>query len=181
MDSISRYDIVNCMDVVEHVYDTEYVVADLIARTKKGGHILCWPCFVNSWNGDHIEKNCGYLPYFTDMLLAVGLEPISPVPIYDFATSRGLKPTGVVLYHLRRTRLVSGSVAEEREGIRKELYRLSLRFSDRTMRWCSAALPFAKIFRKDLAGTIADNLFDNYAINRLSKHQLAIVEASKTP
>jgi hypothetical protein len=120
-----RYDIVNCMDVVEHVYDVEYITADLIARLKLGGHLLCWPCFVNHWDGDHIEKNCGYLPHYTDMLLAVGLEPVAPVPPRDFAQQRGLKPSYVTLDHLRRVRPISGSIADEREAIRKELYRIS--------------------------------------------------------
>ena len=34
LDPNRRYDIVNCMDVVEHVYDVEYILADLIARLK---------------------------------------------------------------------------------------------------------------------------------------------------
>ena len=51
-----RYDIVNCMDVVEHVYDVEDITADLIARLRPGGHLLCWPCFVNHWNGDQSRR-----------------------------------------------------------------------------------------------------------------------------
>lgn len=172
LDLDRRYDVVNCMDVLEHVYDVEYVLADLIARLKEGGHLLCWPCFVNTWDGDHIEKNCGYLPYFTNMLLAVGLEPVAPVRIDGFATTRGLKPASLQLYHLRRARTIGGSIAEERETIRMELYHLSLRYSDRTMRWCGAALPFARIFRKDVATTITNNLFDSYAIKRLSANRL---------
>lgn len=172
LDPDRRYDIVNCMDVVEHVYDVEYILADLIARLKEGGHLLCWPCFVNTWNGDHIEKNCGYLPYFTEMLLAVGLEPVAPVRNDDFAMTRGLKPTDLQLYHLRRARSIRGCIAEERETIRRELYHLSLRYSDRTMRWCGAALPFARVFRNDVATCIANNLFDNYAIKRLSANRL---------
>ena len=172
LDPDKRYDIVNCMDVVEHVYDVEYILADLIARLKEGGHLLCWPCFVNTWDGDHIEKNCGYLPFFTDMLLAVGLEPVAPVRNDGFAVTRGLKPTDLQLYHLRRARPIRGSIAEESETIRRELYRLSLRYSDRTIRWCCAALPFARVFRKDLATSIANNLFDNYAIKRLSAKRL---------
>jgi SAM-dependent methyltransferase len=172
LDPDKRYDIVNCMDVVEHVYDVEYVLADLIARLKEGGHLLCWPCFENHWDGDHIEKNCGYLPYFTAMLLAVGLEPVAAVRNDGFALTRGLKPSSLQLYHLRRARPVRGSIAEERETIRRELYRLSLRYSDRTMRWCGAALPLARIFRKHAATGIANNLFDNYAIKRLSAKRL---------
>jgi SAM-dependent methyltransferase len=178
LDPERRYDIVNCMDVVEHVYDVEYILADLIARVKEGGHLLCWPCFENQWDGDHIEKNCGYLPYFTDMLLEVGLEPVAPVRKDSFAVKRGLKPAELQLYHLRRARPICGSIAKERETIRRELYRLSLRYSGRTMRWCSAAFPFAWIFRKPVAACIADNLFDNYAIRRLSLNRLQTLSES---
>jgi SAM-dependent methyltransferase len=172
LDPDRRYDVVNCMDVVEHVYDVEYILADLIARLKEGGHLLCWPCFVNNWDGDHIEKNCGYLPYFTNMLLSVGLEPVAPVRNDGFAMTHGLKPSDLQLYHLRRARPIRGSITEERETIRRELYCLSLRYSDRTMRWCAAALPFARLFRREIAAGIANNIFYNYAIKRLSANRL---------
>lgn len=173
LDPDRRYDVVNCFDVVQLVYDVEYVLADVIARLKEGGHLLFFACFENQWDGSHIEKNCGYLPYFTEMLLSIGLEAVMPVRVDGFAITRGLKPVGQQTYHLRRVRPNRGSITEERETIRKELYGLSLRYSDRTMRWCAAALPLAKLFRRDLAMGIADNLFDNYAIKRLCKYRLA--------
>lgn len=36
-----RFDIINCMDVIEHVYDVEFVLADIAARIKAGGHFVC--------------------------------------------------------------------------------------------------------------------------------------------
>jgi len=173
LDPVRRYDVVNCFDVMQLVYDVEYVLADVIARLKEGAHLLFFACFENQWDGCHIEKNCGYLPYFTEILLSIGLEPVMPVRKDGFAITRGLKPGGHQTYHLKRKRPIRGSITEERETIRKELYGLSLRYSERTMRWCAAALPLAKLFRKDLAAGIADNLFDNYAIKRLSKYRLA--------
>lgn len=173
LDPNRRYDLVNCFDVMQLVYDVEYVLADVIARLKEGGHLLFFACFENQWDGSHIEKNCGYLPYFTNILLSIGLEPVMPVRKDGFAITRGLKPGGHQTYHLKRNRPIRGSITEERGTIRKELYGLSLRFSERTMRWCAAALPLAKLFRRDLAAGIADNLFDNYAIKRLSKYRLA--------
>jgi len=106
------------------------------------------------------------------MLLAAGLEPVAPVRNDGFAIRRGLKTANLQLYHLRRTRPIRGSIVEERETIRRELYRLSLRYSDRTMRWCGGALPFASFFRKDVATNIANNLFYNWAIKRLSANRL---------
>jgi SAM-dependent methyltransferase len=173
LDPDRRYDVVNCFDVMQLVYDVEYVLADVIARLKEGGHLIFFACFENQWDGSHIEKNCGYLPYFTEILLTIGLEPVMPVRNDGFAITRGLKPGGHQTYHLKRNRPIRGSITEERETIRKELYGLSLRYSERTMRWCTAALPLAKLFRRDLAAGIADNLFDNYAIKRLSKYRLA--------
>jgi SAM-dependent methyltransferase len=173
LDPGRRYDVVNCFDVMQLVYDVEYVLADVIARIKEGGHLLFFACFENQWDGAHLEKNCGYLPYFTEILLSVGFEPVMPVRKDGFAVTHGLKPAGHQTYHLRRTRPIRGSIIEERETIRKELYGRSVRYSERTMRWCAAALPLAKLFRNDLAGLIADNLFDNYAIRRLSRYRLA--------
>ncbi|MBV8483388.1 MAG: methyltransferase domain-containing protein [Verrucomicrobia bacterium] len=172
LDPDRRYDVVDCIDVLQLVYDVEYVLADIVARLKEGGHLLCFACFENHWDGSHIEKNCGYQPYFTDMLLSIGLEPLGPVRRDGFWITRGLKPSGLQTYHLRRVRPIRGAIEEEREIIRRELYHFSFTHSSRAMRWCATALPFAKLFRRDLATAIADNLFDNYAIRRLSKHQL---------
>jgi hypothetical protein len=149
------------------------VLADVIARIKEGGHLLFFACFENQWDGSHLEKNCGYRPYFTEILLSIGFEAVMPVRKDGFAVTHGLKPAGHQTYHLKRTRPIQGSIVAERETIRKELYELSVRYSERTMRWCAAALPLARLFRKDLAGVIADNFFDNYAIRRLSKYRLA--------
>jgi SAM-dependent methyltransferase len=173
LDPDRRFDIVNCFDVLQLVYDVEYVLADVIARLKEGGHLILFACFENQWDGSHIEKNCGYLPYFTEILLSIGLEPVMPVRNDGFAITRGLKPGGHQTYHLKRNRPIQGSAREEGEAIRKELYGLSLGYSERTMRWCAAALPLAKLFWRDLAEEIVNNLFDNYAIKRLSKHRLA--------
>jgi SAM-dependent methyltransferase len=173
LDPDRRYDVVNCFDVMQLVYDVEYVLADVIARINEGGHLLFFACFENQWDGSHLEKNCGYRPYFTEILLSIGLEPVMPVRKDGFAVTRGLKSADHQTYHLRRTRPIRGSIIEERETIRKELYGRSVRYSERTMRWCAAALPLVKLFRNDLAGLIADNLFDNYAIRRLCKYRLA--------
>jgi 2-polyprenyl-3-methyl-5-hydroxy-6-metoxy-1,4-benzoquinol methylase len=173
LDPDRRFDVVNCFDVLQLVYDVEYVLADVIARLQEGGHLILFACFENQWDGSHIEKNCGYLPYFTEILLSIGLEPVMPVRNDGFAITRGLKSGGHQTYLLRRRRPIRGSITEERETIRKELYGHSLRYSERTMRWCATALPLVKLFRRDLAAGIADNLFDNYGINRLSKYRLA--------
>jgi len=173
LDPDRRYDVVNCFDVMQLVYDVEYVLADVIARIKEGGHLLLFACFENQWDGSHVEKNCGYLPYFTEILRSVGFEPVMPIRKDGFAVTHGLKPAGHQTNHLKRIRPIRGSIVTERETIRKELYGLSVRYSERTMRWCAAALPLAKLFRKDLAELIADNLFDNYAIRRLSKYRLS--------
>src|ERR1700756_511098 len=39
LDPDRRCDIVNCFDVMQLVYDVEYVLADVIARIKEGGHL----------------------------------------------------------------------------------------------------------------------------------------------
>ena len=120
------------------------------------------------------RKIVDIFPILREILLSIGLEPVMPVRKDGFAVTHGLKPAGHQTYHLKRTLSIRGSTTAEWEAIRKELYELSVRYSERTMRWCSAALPLAMLFRKDLAGVIADNLFDNYAIRQLSEFSEAV-------
>jgi SAM-dependent methyltransferase len=179
-----RYNIINCLDVIEHIYDVEFVVADLIARLREGGHLLLMPAFFNSWDGDHVEKNCGYVPYFYDMLLQAGLEPVSAPQKAPFLSKIGIRAGfSDELYHVCRTRKISGTIAEERKQISQLLYRLSNKYSTRTMLYCGAVLPFAAgahgVFRllglgrlQRIMPKIADNFFDNYSIRRLSQHRL---------
>ncbi|MDJ0677013.1 MAG: methyltransferase domain-containing protein [Calothrix sp. MO_167.B42] len=167
----ARFDVINCMDVIEHAYDVEYVTADIVARLKQGGHLVCWPAFFNSWNGDHIEKNCGYLPYFIHMLQQVGIE---------FCGSSD----GVI--HLVRERPEEGSIKAEREIIRKELYKMS-----KSLSWQAAVngirkLPmgllksfifnencFDQCFQEEKIETQISTIIDNLAIWRLSTHRLS--------
>lgn len=67
-----RVDLINCMDVIEHVYDVASVVADVVSRLRTGGMLACWPAFTTDWTGDHLEKNVAYKEYFVSMLLSIG-------------------------------------------------------------------------------------------------------------
>ena len=190
LDDNKRYDIINCMDVVEHVYDVEYITADLFARLRTGGHLLCQPTFANSWNGDHVEKNCGYRPYFTNVLLALGFEAMSPPreDWFSFAARRGVMPSRLQVYHLKKVTPCDGPISVEREAARTKLYQMSKRLSLQTMLWCATALPFAAAahlavcctrhkglmnISRRILDTNLDNIFDNFAINRLSRHRLS--------
>ena len=184
-----RFDVINCMDVVEHVYDVEYIVADLLSRLNEGGYLLCRPTFANDWGGDHIEKNCGYRPYFTRLLSVAGFTAVIPPreEWFAIASRLGIMPTRLQLYHLRRTRKIDGPITEERDRIRTELYKFSRRLSLMTMMWCAAALPFILFIHifiictrssqlrnasRRILDTNLDNIFDNYSINRLARHRL---------
>jgi len=184
----ARYDLINCMDVVEHVYDTEYVLADITARLHHGGHLICYPAFMNLWNGDHIEKNCGYVSYWVEMLECVGFrlfqeEKPRPSLRNSLLTSLGVRLPEIPVVHLVRQRPVNGSVSEERDAVREELYRLSARWSTRCAWKAFLVLPIAAVVgwtsfgrarvrsrnvTERLLGTITDNL----AIRRLSNHRL---------
>lgn len=145
-----RFDVVNCMDVIEHVYDVEYVTADIFAHMSYGGHLMAYPSFFNSWNGDHIEKNCGYKPYFQDMLQGVGLEVVDR--------------RGDMLHCIRRRPLM-GTVEQEREIVRRELYLLSQKYS---FGMAMQAMAQENILDEDILSQMIDNL----AIWRLSRHRL---------
>ena len=147
-----RFDLINCMDVIEHVYDVEEVVADLFARLPHGGHLVAYPSFYNSWNGDHVEKNCGYRPYFLEMLAGIGLRLVAR--------------SGEV-YHLVRERAQFGSVSAERAAARLELYRFSEKLS-----FAAAARAMSAVDARYDEETVSQ-MIDNFAIWRLSRHRLA--------
>ena len=151
-----RFDAINCMDVIEHIYDVEHAVADIFAHLWDGGHLLVFPCFHNSWDGDHVEKNCGYRPYFRQMLDRIGLQ---------FVSRLGEGPLGEV-YHFVRRRPGMGSVSEERALVRSELYFLSEQFS------LESALRAIPAIGADLNEEAVSTVIDNLAIRRLSRHRL---------
>jgi SAM-dependent methyltransferase len=167
-----RYDIINCMDVIEHCYDVENVTADMLSRLTPGGHLFIWPAFFNSWDGDHVEKNCGYARYYFKMFSQIG---------FDIVGSED----GV--YHVVRRRPIALSVAKEREQIRQELYSLSAKWSLIEAMRAAAQLPvrvavkyaFRGRFRLPLSWALAEGLspvIDNLAIWRLSNHRLLEAE-----
>ena len=192
----ARFDVINCMDVIEHVYDVEYVVADIAARLRLGGQLLCYPAFFNSWNGDHVEKNCGYTPYFTRMLEAIGFEVVDEFDPHGASAGRagrflfrvGLRDREMPVLRISRARPLSGSVAEERERFRQELYRLSRRFSIRRAAASAALLPAValsallvpvpKLRRKgrNTSDRLLSSTIDNLAIWRLSRQRLSELE-----
>ena len=184
----TRYDVVNCMDVIEHVYDVEDVLADMVSHLRVGGHLVCYPAFFNTWNGDHVEKNCGYPPYFVRMLEAVGLRLETPPPGPDRLPGRWLRALGLrvdpmPVLHLVRER-PEDAPARERETLRRELYARSRAFSTRVA-WANlAALPVVALLGAPPVGRIParaaakaeymlNMVIDNLAIRRLAAHRLA--------
>lgn len=168
----TRFDVINCMDVIEHVYDVEYVVADMIARLRRGGHLICYPAFYNSWDGDHIEKNCGYSNYFIEMLQQVGIEYIS----HEKA-----------VFHLIRQRPEKGSIVEEREVIRRELYQLSKlyawQFASKGIHNIPLGIMKSLLLNEPLETNLEQQIepiislvIDNLAIWRLSTQRLSLLD-----
>jgi SAM-dependent methyltransferase len=184
----TRYDLVNCMDVIEHVYDVEDVLADIVSHVRVGGHLLCYPAFFNTWNGDHIEKNCGYPPYFARMLEAVGLRQETQAGVPNLVLGRWLRALGlrvdpIPVLHFVRQR-PEDAPPREQETLRRELYGLSRDFSTRVACANLAVLPAAALLGALPAGRLAaraaakadymlDMVIDNLAIRRLARHRLA--------
>lgn len=150
-----RYDVINCMDVLEHIYDMEYAVADIYARLNAGGRLFVFPNFVNSWNGDHIEKNCGYNGFFELLLVKAGLQLIDKVAINRETT----------MYHFSKPHGPLGSVDEERARILPHLYRFSAAQSH------AAALIATEEFLRARSRD-PSKMIDNYGIYRLCMQRL---------
>ena len=70
-----KYDIVSAYDVLEHLYDLEHYLSELLIRLQWNGFFIIYPDFDNiSFDGDHLEKNIVYRDIFQNMLESVGLE-----------------------------------------------------------------------------------------------------------
>jgi SAM-dependent methyltransferase len=150
-----RYDIVNCMDVLEHIYDMEYALADICARLKMGGRLFVFPNFVNSWNGDHVEKNCAYLPFFETLVIAAGLRLVDKTPVNG----------QVFMYHFVKPFESSIGVQEEREELLPRLYKFSAIQSH------AAAVIASEKFSVNRLGDPSE-MIDNYSVYRLCRQRL---------
>jgi len=160
-----RFDIINCMDVVEHVYDVERITADIVSRMTPGGLLFMYPSFCNSWNGDHVEKNCGYVGIYEAMLQAVGLRIISREPLLCCV----------------RERPFIGDLIYEREVFQYELYQISKKLAMQTARKSAFRLPVALMKAHYISCASEQQLryeqllspvIDCLAIWRLSSHRL---------
>jgi len=198
-----RFDIINCMDVIEHVYDVEFVVADIVARLTTNGHLICYPCFVNSWDGDHIEKNCGYITYFPKMLSKIGLvsyknpmavnsKSAKKITEYVLDFGRWLYFGKLEIYHLVKIQESNMDIEDEREMYRKKLYQLSKKYSMLRVIYSLIIAPVVLLFslflvftkksrkiRTYILSMVFSNIIDNLAIWRLSKHRLKELKKTK--
>lgn len=162
-----RYSAINNMDVLEHIYDLEFSLADLIARLREGGVLICEPAFYNDWTGDHKSKNCGYAGWFDRMMCDIGMTRL---------------PTTVRAY--RRERPEKGGVCAERATLRRELYQLSrayakraaykalLKFPIRTAIASLAVFVRSPLQRRRYQESALSQIIDNLDIYRLSHHRL---------
>lgn len=179
-----RYDIINCMDVIEHCYDVEYVTADIVSRLKTGGNLLCMPTFINTWDGDHVEKNCAYRVFYKIMLKKIGLE------LYQHRTNSLIDRIKmfagkVELYHAIKKVSSSKFIEIERAELRIKLYKMSKRYSFILAMSCFCLYPAVIFFslplyiskkgvklRKDIIAVFYSHIIDSLAVRRLSSHRL---------
>jgi len=183
-----RYDIVHCVDVIEHIYDVEDAVARMVSRLRPGGIFVCYPAFFNTWNGDHVEKNCGYLPFFLPLLERIGLTHLGRMPPRKarlrLARAFGLWSEELPVLLMSRHRPACDPAETERQQLRRELYEYSKAASTREAARRALALPMilasslvlpsarlrarARASRERVLGELADDV----AIRRLSRHRL---------
>lgn len=181
------FHVVNCLDVLEHIYDVELALADMAARLEVGGHLVCYPAFFNTWNGDHVEKNCGYVTYFARLLEGIGLAPVEgsdpPASNRFLAHALGLRVDDIPIFHSVRRRPPSLGVSAERAALRRDLYRLSRSLSGRRALRSFAVLPLVASLRlvpipalrrkaREKSRMLLSDVIDNLAIHRLSGQRL---------
>jgi len=148
----------------------EDVTADVLSRMNAGGALFIWPAFFNSWDGDHVEKNSGYWPYYFRMLHEVGYHKVGGADD---------------VFQVVRDRAIHAGIQEERELLRRQLYALSANLSLRAATNALVRLPdrLARRFlsnRKPLSeafGEAVSPLIDNVGIWRLSTHRLREIAA----
>lgn len=163
-----RYSCINCMDVLEHVYDFEFTLADVIARLEPGGILVCWPALYNEWSGDHKAKNCAYNYFFEYMMAQVGMK-----------TVREHRLLGIMCYVKEQTH--DTDILQERALVRKRLYEISRRVTMRRGIKALIKLPgrlgrawFEKdpIRHEHLVEKAISDVIDNADVYRLSNHRL---------
>jgi SAM-dependent methyltransferase len=81
-----RFDAITAVDVLEHIYDQEAVLAQLLARIAPGGLLLPANAYSTvTYDGDHLDKNRIYVELFPSLVAAAGFERVahpSPLEIY---------------------------------------------------------------------------------------------------
>jgi SAM-dependent methyltransferase len=81
-----RFDVVSAIDVLEHLYDIEHVLASLLTRVEPGGLLCCVNAFAAiDYDGDHLEKNRVYLDVFPRLMAEAGFDRVfhrDPLEIY---------------------------------------------------------------------------------------------------
>lgn len=79
-----KFDIISAYDVLEHLYDVEHYVSELLIRLHWNGFFIVYPDFDNiTFDGDHHEKNIVYRDIFQRMLESVGMEKVAEGPSLD--------------------------------------------------------------------------------------------------
>ena len=197
-----RYDCVMSMDVLEHIYDMEYVLADMYARIKLGGVLMCHPTFSNSWNGDHIEKNCAYISFFPKIISQIGFisdnsqqqSRSAKQIIKGFLKNLKILPGSNIDYCLIKEKQYADSIEVERDIVRKRLYKLSKKYSLQTVLITTLMFPIsflggllllslpkqkAKLIGKQILQNIINNITDNLAVYRLSTYRLTALDYKK--
>ncbi len=165
-----RYECITCMDVLEHIYDFEFSVADVVSRLEKDGILICWPALYNDWSGDDKAKNCAYNYFFEALLNRAGMRLL-----------REDRMQGIMIF-VRESR-PGVDIAEERTRLRRSLYEYSQRVTMKRALRASLLFPWrvAKAAMKsDIKGRemlveqAVSDVIDNADVYRLSRHRLKL-------
>lgn len=112
-----KFDIITAFDVLEHIYDVEHYISELLIRLHWDGFFIVYPDFDNIiFDGDHLEKNVVYRDIFQKMMATVGLEKVSEGP-------------SVEIY--RKIKSIDSTILYEKDGeVKRALYMFVKNYCD---------------------------------------------------
>jgi len=190
-----KYDIISAYDVLEHLYDLEHYLSELLIRLHWNGFFIVYPDFDNiSFDGDHLEKNIVYRDIFQNMLETVGLEKFmegTSVDIY-----RKIKSNSTLLLYEKDgeiKRKLYSFVKKHCEQVINEsfnrianqnsapLKKVTSKFGlTETIRSIGARLPLPQqikrktysLYRKSFDESLLDKITDHYTAYRIVEYKL---------
>lgn len=107
----TSFDVITCFDVMEHLYDVEFWMANILSRIKLNGLAFFFNGFTSiDYDGDHRDKNVVYSEIFDQLMKEAGFQKILD---------------SVCIQGYTRKSLPDANIKNEEKKIMKRLYKLT--------------------------------------------------------